>query len=204
MMRKILWTMATAILLPIFLFGCNTDFGTVDQGRTIEFDKEKGLVTIIRDVKHDAKNPDYSHLPPVTYLKPANPAEMGADPKAGYRMKLDTKNKQIVIFDKAAQNFKTIDYIPVDEQENIDRKHPLVYDNATETAKKFPLVDKDKKQITIYSSRQKLLVTISVPAEYFALPDYTWDSGDEVRIYFKEAGKALRFMNISKTDIFKK
>jgi len=203
MIRKILWTMMTAILLPIFLFGC-ADFGTVDQGRAIEFDKEKGTVTLIRDVKHDAKNPDYSFLPPVTYQKPVDPQEMGADPKAGYRMKLDTKKKQIVIFDKAAQNFKTIDYVSIDEQENIDRNHPLVYDKATEKAKKFPAVDRDKKQITIYSPRQKILVTISVPAEYFVLPDYTWDSGDEVRIYFKEPGKALRLMNISKTDIFKK
>ena len=203
MIRKILWTMMTAILLPIFLFGCS-EFGTVDQGRAIEFDKEKGLVTIIRDVKHDAKNPDYSSLPPVTYQKPVDPQEMGADPKAGYRMKLDTKNKQIVIFDKAAQKFKTIDYVPIDEQENIDRSHLLVYDKVSEKAKKFPVVDKDKKQITIYSPRQKILVTIGVPPEYFALPDYTWDSGDEVRIYFKEPGKALRLMNISKTDIFKK
>ncbi len=203
MIRKILWTMMTAILLPIFLFGC-ADFGTVDQGRAIEFDKEKGIVTLIRDVKHDAKNPDYSFLPPVSYQKPVNPQEMGADPKAGYRMKLDTKKKQIVIFDKAAQNFKTIDYVSIDEQENIDRNHPLVYDKVTEKAKKFPAVDRDKKQITIYSPRQKILVTISVPAEYFVLPDYTWDSGDEVRIYFKEPGKALRLMNISKTDIFKK
>ncbi len=203
MIRKILWTMMTAILLPIFLFGC-ADFGTVDQGRAIEFDKEKGIVTLIRDVKHDAKNPDYSFLPPVTYQKPVDPQEMGADPKAGYRMKLDTKKKQIVIFDKAAQNFKTIDYVSIDEQENIDRNHPLVYDKVTEKAKKFPAVDRDKKQITIYSPRQKILVTISVPAEYFVLPDYTWDSGDEVRIYFKEPGKALRLMNISKTDIFKK
>ncbi len=193
----------TAILLPIFLFGC-AEFGTVDQGRAIEFDKEKGTVTLIRDVKHDAKNPDYSFLPPVTYQKPVDLQEMGADPKAGYRMKLDTKKKQIVIFDKAAQNFKTIDYVSIDEQENIDRNHPLVYDKITEKAKKFPAVDRDKKQITIYSPRQKILVTISVPAEYFALPDYTWDSGDEVRIYFKEPGKALRLMNISKTDIFKK
>jgi hypothetical protein len=195
--------MMTAILLPIFLFGC-AEFGTVDQGRAIEFDKEKGIVTLIRDVKHDAKNPDYSFLPPVTYQKPVDPQEMGADPKAGYRMKLDTKKKQIVIFDKAAQNFKTIDYVSIDEQENIDRNHPLVYDKVTEKAKKFPAVDRDKKQITIYSPRQKILVTISVPAEYFVLPDYTWDSGDEVRIYFKEPGKALRLMNISKTDIFKK
>ncbi len=203
MTKKIFWTAITAILLPVLFFGC-TDFGTVDQGRAIAFDKEKGLITIIRDVKHDAKNPDYSSLPPVTYLKPANPQEMGADPKIGLRMKLDTQKKQMVIFDKAHQNFKTIDYTPIDEQENIDRKHPLVYDVATEKAKKFPMVDKDKKQITIYSSRQKLLVTFSVPAEYFALPDYTWDSGDEMRIYFKEPGKALRVMNISKTDIFKK
>jgi len=36
------------------------------------------------------------------------------------------------------------------------------------------------------------------------MPENTWDAGDEVRIYYKEAGKALRFMNISKTDIFKK
>jgi len=185
------------------LFGC-TDFGTVDQGRVISFDKEKGLITIIRDVSHNSINPDYSSLPPVTYLKPVNPQEMGPDPKIGYRMKLDTKNKQIVIFDKAAQNFKTINYTIVDQQENIDRKHPLVYNNETGTAKKFPVVDRDKKQITIYSSRQKLLITISVPAEYFALPDYTWDAGDEVRIYYKVAGKALRFMNISKTDIYKK
>jgi len=204
MMRKTLWTMAAAILLPIVLFGCNTEFGTVDQGRAIGFDKEKGLITIIRDVNHDAKNPDYSFLPPVTYLKPADPQEMGADPKVGSRMKLDTQKKQIVIFDKSSQNFKTIDYTLVDEQENIDRKHPLVYDIETEKAKKFPVVDKDKKQITIYSSRQKLLITISVPSEYFTLPDYTWDAGDEVRIYFKQPGKALRFMNISKTDIFKK
>lgn len=202
-MRKILWTMMATILLPIFLFGC-TEFGTVDQGRVIEFDKDKGLITLIRDVKHDAKNPDYSFLPPIVYQKPTDPNEMGAEPKPGYRMKLDTKKKQIVIFDKAAQNFKTIDYVPVDEQENIDRKHPLVYDAASEKAKKFPLVDKDKKQITIYSARQKLLVTISVPPEYLSLPDYTWDSGDEVRIYFKQPGKALRFMNITKTDIFKK
>lgn len=202
-MRKILWTMTIAMLLPMVFTGCS-DFGTVDQGRTIGYDKEKGLITMIRDVNHDAKNPDYSSLPPVTYQKPADPNEMGPEPKVGLRMKLDTQKKQIVIFDKTAQNFKTIDYNLVDEQQNIDRKHPLVYDNDTDKAKKFPLIDKDKKQITIYSSRQKLLITISVPAEYMSLPDYTWDAGDEIRIYFKEPGKALRLMNITKTDIYKK
>ena len=70
--------------------------------------------------------------------------------------------------------------------------------------KKFPIVDKDKKAITVYSGRQKLLVTFSVPEEYLALPANTWEAGDEVRIYYKEPGKAARFMNITKTDIFKK
>ncbi len=56
--------------------------------------------------------------------------------------------------------------------------------------KKFPQVDKAKKAITIYSGRQKLLTTFSVPDEYLSLPDNTWEAGDEVRIYYKEPGKA--------------
>ena len=40
--------------------------------------------------------------------------------------------------------------------------------------------------------------------EYIGLPEATWDAGDEVRIYYKEEGKSLRFMNVSQTDIFKK
>jgi len=48
------------------------------------------------------------------------------------------------------------------------------------------------------------LTTFSLPDEYFGLPDSTWDAGDEVRVYYKLEGKAARFMNISKTDIYKK
>ena len=77
-------------------------------------------------------------------------------------------------------------------------------DDPLVKGKKFPMVDKEKKAITLYSKRQKLLTTFSVPDEYFALPDSAWDAGDEVRIYYKEDGKAARLMNISKTDIFKK
>jgi hypothetical protein len=80
----------------------------------------------------------------------------------------------------------------------VGKTSPLVAD------KKFPMVDKEKKAITVYSGRQKLLVTFSVPEEYLALPDNTWEAGDEVRIYYKEPGKAARFMNITRTDIFKK
>lgn len=185
------------------LVGCG-ELGKVDQGRVVAYDKEKGLVTLIRDAKHEVQNPDYSHLPPVTYEIPKNPNEMGPEPKAGQRMKLDVKRKQIVIYDPTMKNFKTIDIQPIDEQDNIGKNHPLVTDPETGKPKKFPIVDRNKKQITIYSARQKILETFSVPDEYFSLPDSTWDAGDEVRIYYKEEGKALRLMNISKTDIYKK
>jgi hypothetical protein len=190
------WTLL--VILPLLLaYGCG-EMGKVDQGRVIEFDKAKGTVTLIRDIKGDSKNPDYSHLPPVVYQIPKDPAEMGPEPKAGLRMKLDNKAKQIIIFDPASQNFKKIDYTLIDQKEAVEGENPLVKD------KKFPLVDKEKKAITVYSKRQNLLTTFSVPDEYFALPAGAWDAGDEVRLYYKENGKARRLMNVSKTNIYKK
>jgi hypothetical protein len=186
------------VILPLILaYGCG-EMGKVDQGRVIAFDKAKGTVTLIRDMKADPKNPDYSHLPPFVYEIPKDSSEMGPEPKAGLRMKLDAKAKQITIFDPVSQNFKKIDYTLINQKEGVEAEDPLVKD------KKFPLVEKEKKAITLYSKRQKLLSTFSVPDEYFALPAGAWDAGDEVRIYYKENGKAQRLMNISKTNIFKK
>lgn len=190
-------------LLPLaFLLGC-TDFGKVDQGRVVKFDKEAKKVTMIRDVSKTS-TPDYSGLPPVVYSLPVDPKEMGPDPKVGLRMKLDTAKSQIVLFDPQSQSFKTITFKIIDIQENVERDHPLVFDKDAKKAKTFPVVDKTKKAITIYQGRQRQLLTFSVPDEYMALPDAAWDSGDDVRIYYKEEGKALRFMNVTRTDIFKK
>lgn len=192
-----------AALALASLLGCS-DFGKVDQGRVVAFDKDAKKVTFIRDKKADPASPDYNGLPPVVYQMPADPAETGPAPKAGLRMKLDTQKSQIVVFDPQAQAFKTINFKIHDIQENVDKDHPLVFDKEANKAKQFPMVDKAKKTVTIYSGRQKLLVTFSVPDEYMTWPDSTWDAGDEVRVYYKDEGKALRFMNISKTDIFKK
>lgn len=200
-MKKWCLIAGMAIFPILIATGCGK-LGQVDQGRVIQFDKAKGTVTIIRDVKADPQNPDYSHLPPMTYDLPADPNEMGPEPKAGLRMKLDTQTKEIVIYDLAAQNFKTIQYTLIDQKENIASDNPLVLEG--QKPKKYPVIDQGKKTITIYSKRQKVLTTFSVPEEYFALPDYTWDNGDEIRVYYKEEGKSLRFMNITKTDIFKK
>ena len=192
------WALVATLAATLLLggFGCGEQ-GKVDQGRVIAFDKDKETVTIIEDVKHDAANPDYSGAPK-TFSLPQDPAERGEDPKPGLRMKLDTKTREIVIYDPASKAMKKITYTLIDQKENVGKNSPLVVE------KKFPIVDKDKKAITVYSGRQKLLTTFSLPDEYFALPDDTWEAGDEVRVYYKEPGKALRFMNITRTDIFKK
>ncbi|HOI94357.1 MAG TPA: DUF4881 domain-containing protein [Syntrophobacter fumaroxidans] len=198
------WIYALLFILPlVFASGCS-EYSKVDQGRAIALDKEKRTVTIIRDEKADPQNPDYSHLPPMTYSLPTDPAEMGPEPKVGLRMSLDAKSRQITIFDPASQNFKTITYTLIEEKDNVGRNDPLVFNEAENKAKKFPSVDREKKTISLYSGRQKIFITFSLPDEYFALPDHTWDAGDEVRMTYKEPGKALRFMNISRTDIYKK
>ena len=195
--------LAIFLILPLVLLTA-CEFGKVDQGRVVKFDKEKGTVTIIRDVGKDPQNPSYSYLPAVVYTMPQNPAEVGAEPKAGLRMKLDTGNHQIVIYDRDSGKFQTISYTLIDQKENVGKEDPLVFDASQKKAKKFPVIDKAKKTISVFSSRQKTLTTFSLPEEYFKLPEYTWDAGDEVRIYYKEDGKALRFMNVTKTDIYKK
>lgn len=205
MMRKLILVIA-CLIVPVFLLtGCGQDFGKVDQGRTVAYDKDKKIVTLIRDTNTDtSKAPSYTGLPPVSYAIPTDPKEMGPEPKAGGRMKIDTKKNQIVIFDPKEQNFKTIDYKLIEQKEGIERNNPLVFDKAAEKAKPNPVIDREKKTITIYSGRQKTYTVFSVPDEYFAYPDSTWDAGDEVRVYYKEAGKSLRLMNISKTDIYKR
>ncbi len=200
--NRLMSALAVYLLIAV-LAGCQ-QMGRVDQGRVIEFNKEKGTVTMIRDASPNPDQPDYSHLPPVTYQVPANPDEMGADPTPGKRMKLDTNHREIVIYVPALNNFVKIHYTLVDQKENVGPNDPLVFDDVTSKPKTFPVVDPYRKTITIYSKRQKTVTTFYVPDEYFAMPADTWNSGDEIRIYYKEQGKARRLMNVSKTDIFKK
>ncbi len=202
-MKKIYWIIALTLMPIMITLGCG-ELGKVDQGRVIQFDKAKGTATLILDKNADPQNPEYSYLPPITYTLPTNLEEMGPDPKVGLRMKLDIPKKQIVIFDTRTQDFKTLQYTLVDQKENINKEDPLVFDKEKDKPKPFPVIDREKKTITLYSKRQQTLITFSLPEEYLALPENTWDSGDEVRIYYKEKGKARRFMNVTKTDIFKK
>jgi hypothetical protein len=190
--------------MAMTLTACKEDFGKVEQGRVIAFDKDKKEVTLIHDSAINPQKPVYDVLPPSVFKLPVDPQETGPEPKVGQRMKLDTDKKIITIFDNTTQKLVDVPITIVDQQQPIDKEHPLIYDKAANKAKKFPVVDKEKKTITVYSGRQKLLCTFSVPDQYFGYPESTWDAGDEVRLYYKSAGQALRFMNISKTDIFKK
>lgn len=205
--------MLRKILLPMLAMACLslttacTDFGQVEQGRTVAFDAEKRLVTFIKDSRETPRTPQYTVLPPLVFALPTVANETGALPRPGLRMNLDTEKKIITMFNPATQAFEDVLFELVDEHKGVDvsKKHPLVYDLAADKPRDFPQIDQEKKTISIYSRRQQLLATIKVSEDVFSR--YTgsdWDSGDEVRIYYKEQGKSLRFMNVSRTNIYRK
>ncbi len=192
--------LAILVLMVFALAGCNSEYGKVLQAKVIKYDKEKKTVTLILESEHHfgTENQVFDKLPPVTFALPTDPAEMGPEPRAGMRLLMDPETDKIVYYDTASATIKTVQFPVVDKQKGVDSDDPRVKD------KKFPVIDKDKKTLTVYSSRWKTLVTLSMPDEYLSLSPDTWDSGDIVRIYYKEEGKAARFMNVSKTNIFKK
>ena len=187
----------------LLLAGCG-EYGQVEQGRTVAFDKAAGTVTIIKDSGIDDKNPQYTVLPAHTFSLPKDPAEVGADPAVGMRVNLDAKENIITMYNAKTQQFEKLPFTMVQKEENVNvrKQHPLVYDAATKKARSFPVVDNEKKTVTIYSGRQQLYTVIKLSDEDFAkYGEKDWSAGDDVRIYYKEVGKALRFMNVSKTDI---
>lgn len=194
---------AATLVMP--LAGCNQDdYPKVEQGRTVAYNKDTKEVTLIHDSAIDSQNPKYDVLPAATFKLPIDPAETGPEPKAGGRLKLDTAKKEIEIYDDKTQKLVYLPIDIVDLQQNIERDHPLVFDKEAKKAKKFPVVDKEKKTVTIFSGRQKMLCTFTLPEQYADYPESLWDAGDEVRLTYRTPGQALRFMNITKTDIFKK
>jgi hypothetical protein len=186
-----------AILAGALILGCGQQ-GKVEQGRAIAADSTQKNVTIILDVKHELNKPSYDQLPPVTFALPEDPQEMGPMPKAGKLMSVDPDKKEIVIYDDANKNFKTIVFVPVEVKKGVGLRDPLV------AGKKFPVLDREKKTITVYDKRNRLITTFQLPEEYLQMPDHTFGFGDEVRIYARAPGKAARLMNISETDIYKK
>ena len=189
------WLTALAGLALACGWGCGR-FGRVDQGRVIAYDPQSGLVTLILDSNYkEPGKPRYDVLPPVSVRVPADPAAMGPAPQAGGLVELDLRNRQAVIFDAASQSLKAIRLEMLEMAENVGR------DDARVARVRFPMVDRTKKAVTLYSARKRQLITFGVPEEYLGLPERTWVAGDEVRYYYKDPGQALRMMNVTKTEV---
>ncbi|MDD2967779.1 MAG: DUF4881 domain-containing protein [Desulfovibrionaceae bacterium] len=196
-MKRTTLNLLVAAACMLGLAAC--DFGSVDQGRTIAFNEQTQTVTIVRDVKHDQQNPEYTGTV-VSYKLPSNPEEVGPLPKAGGRLKLDAENNLVIIFNPQTNSVERVPVVFTDIRKDIPRSHPLV------NKVKFPVYDKEKNTVTEYSGRQKMLATFVIPQDKLALPESVWEAGDDVRVYYKEnaAHQARRFMNVTKTNIFKK
>jgi len=193
--KKVL-TLLLALAPVLFTFGCG-NYGKVDQGRAIAFDKQNGVVTVIRDSAASTNKPKNDLLPPVAIKIPVDPEEMGPVPAVGKRLLFDTDKRIIVVFDAATVSIKTIAYKPLLEVANVGK------DDSRVKGVHFPIIDKQNKAITIYSTRDRKLVKFTLADEYFSLPDDTWQAGDDVRYYYKQPGQALRMMNVSRTDVMK-
>lgn len=189
--------------LVALLVGC-LDFGQVEQGRVVAFDPQARTLLLVRDVSKTGGRTDYSGIPPVQYSLPEDPAEVGPLPEVGNLLNVDAKGGTLTLFEPATQSIRTVSAQVVSLQEEIGPKHPLVYDRSEKKALAFPQLDREKGTLTLYLKPQKQLVTFALTDELKALPDAAWVLGDEVRVYFKQPPATLRYMNVSKTDIFSK
>jgi hypothetical protein len=190
------WGVAAAVACAVAL-GCGGS-GSVNQGQVVEFDGAKGLIVLIQDSNYlNPASPKFDVLPPVRVRVPVDKREMGPAPETGKLLALDCEKKQLVVFDAASQGFRTINFTLIGRRDNV------YGDDSRVAGVRFPVVDRDKRTITVYRSKERRLVTFSVPDEIFGLPADCWRTGDEVRYYYKDPGQALRVMNITKTDIHK-
>ena len=177
MRRAILPSIAAALTLT----GCGP-LGKVEQGRVIAYDPQTRQVTLIREP---------GLLPPVTVEAPADPNEMGPAPVAGGRLLLDAKNRRIVVYDRATESVRTIQYTPLEERHNVARSPGP------------PVVDRARKTITFYAAKDRAVITFAASADLLAMPASTWQAGDVVRYYYKVPARALRLMNVTRTDLSK-
>ena len=195
--RNLMLMLAMAFSVAL-LTGCNFD-GGVEQGRCVAFDANAKTLTIVVDVTHDQFNPHYSggtH----TFKLPVESKDMGPSPSVGGRLMIDLVKNTVLIYDQKTNSVRELAVQFTDVEKNVGSDHPKV------KGKTFPMIDKEQQTVTVYSGRQKALITFKVPAEAQDFAPNMWAAGDEMRIAFRNADKAqaMRIMNVSKTNIFKK
>jgi len=195
--RNLMLMLAMAFSVAL-LTGCNFD-GGVEQGRCVAFDATAKTLTIVVDVTHDQFNPHYSggtH----TFKLPVESKDMGPSPSVGGRLMIDLVKNTVLIYDQKTSSVRELAVQFTDVEKNVGSNHPKV------KGKTFPIIDKEQQTVTVYSGRQKSLITFKIPAEAQDYPAYVWTAGDEMRIAYRNADKAqsMRIMNVTKTNIFKK
>ncbi len=176
----------------------------ITQGRVLEFDPNTLSLLIIVDKNNNNEKPDFNTLPPQRFDLSTDIIEKGSEPTGGYRLNLDTQKKQLTLYNPSEQNIMNVDIKILEQKLNVQRDDPLVYDKKTQTTKNYLSIDKTKKIIHLYSLRQRTYLSFQVEDKYINLPDRAWLSGDYVKIAYKEGTtKALKFTNITKTDLLK-
>ena len=166
-------------------------------GRVVAYDKVAKKVTFIEDALAWAnpKRPEFTVLPPKLVTLAEDPGDMA--PKAGGRLRIDYGEKLITIYNPSTEKIETFNVEVVGITPDVMPDSPLIQENGK--MKKFPVVDKAKAEITIYSKRQNNLATVRVPADYMKLDDAVWDDGHNIKLLIEgDAGK--NFVNISKAN----
>ena len=115
---------------------------------------------------------------------------MGPVPVVGGRLMVDVPKNSVLIYDKATNSVRDLAVQFTDVEKNVSADHPKV------KGKTFPLMDKEQQTVTVYSRRQKSLITFKIPAEALDYPPYVWTAGDEMRVAFRNAQKtqSIRIM----------
>lgn len=207
MARKIL--LPLLVLAGLMLAGCG-DYGKVEQGTVVAVAKDK--VTIIVDNNMDPKKPaDYSSKIALhDYVLPPVGDERGAEPSAGMCLHLDIAKKIITMYNPKEKKVEKISFEVLDDINRgirLNRRNEVVHNvRVIRPAADFPVVDEANKTVQLFYRRlegnqSRLTIIKLADADFAKYQQKEWGAGDEVRIYYKEPGKALRFMNITKTDI---
>ena len=154
----------------LLLAGCG-EFGTVNQGQVIDYQRDTGLVTLIPDSNYrDPAHPRFDVLPPVTVQTPENPKEMGPAPEAGKLLGVDTQAHRLMIFNSTTGR---IEEVPYKELGPASACGPW----WTANGKPSPCAQGISRSLMA-----------SVADEYLALPEDTWKAGDEIRYYYRDPG----------------
>ena len=195
MKNRILMT-ALLAALSFALAACDYD-GGVEQGRAVAYERGKD-VTLVLDTSTVRNKPLYNGKA-VVYKLPADAMDMGAEPTCGGLLAVNPEKKVVSVYDAAGKAVRELPVDFTDVQKDIGARHPVV------AGKTFPMIDKEKQTVTVYAPTLRSLVTFN-PGAAISMPADTWKFGDEARVAFSntEKAQALRFMNITKTNIFRR